>query len=337
MLCLSAKLITIFIENPIIFIGYSLSDSNIKEILASIIGCLDSNDLEKLQQRLYFVEYTESKKVSIEPQTYSLQSSESPLRMTNIKINDFKLLFSAFESFKPRFPVKKLRMLKAAFVEFIVTNDPSEKIKVGNIDNNDISDYDLGLYIGKTPEIDSLGYKGIKRDEIFRDIILDTQNFDPKRLITETFPDCSKASSGSELPIYKYLQKLNFDTSIIPENVNYGKCYDDLITPSTIKKRDRNSNPEHRSINKIIQYCPPGNYSSDKNPELAAIRTQCRLMEYLFADEIDCIELGDYLIDILNRYPNLFNLTNEYYPLKNYFRKMIRIYDYLKYSKKSHE
>lgn len=37
---LAAKLLTIFIENPIIFIGYSLSDKNIQDILKAIIKCL---------------------------------------------------------------------------------------------------------------------------------------------------------------------------------------------------------------------------------------------------------------------------------------------------------
>ncbi len=53
---LSAKLLTIFLEHPIIFIGYSLSDSNIRRILGDIVACLNDPQLEKLSSRLFFVQ-----------------------------------------------------------------------------------------------------------------------------------------------------------------------------------------------------------------------------------------------------------------------------------------
>ena len=43
---LAAKLLTIFTEHPIIFIGYSLTDENILKILNSIAQCLTSDNLQ---------------------------------------------------------------------------------------------------------------------------------------------------------------------------------------------------------------------------------------------------------------------------------------------------
>ena len=45
---LAAKLITIFIEHPIIFIGYSLADSNVRAILGSIVKCLGKDKIGDL-------------------------------------------------------------------------------------------------------------------------------------------------------------------------------------------------------------------------------------------------------------------------------------------------
>ena len=54
---LAAKLMTIFMEYPIIFMGYSISDNNIINIIKSIVNCLDENQVRMLENRFVFVEY----------------------------------------------------------------------------------------------------------------------------------------------------------------------------------------------------------------------------------------------------------------------------------------
>ena len=53
---LAAKLLSIFIEHPIFFLGYSISDSNIQEILKSIATCISHEGLKKLENSIFLVE-----------------------------------------------------------------------------------------------------------------------------------------------------------------------------------------------------------------------------------------------------------------------------------------
>lgn len=55
---LVAKLMTIFVEYPIIFIGYSISDPNIQTILQSIVDCLSEKNLNQLQNRFFCRSFT---------------------------------------------------------------------------------------------------------------------------------------------------------------------------------------------------------------------------------------------------------------------------------------
>lgn len=53
---LAAKLITLFVEHPIVFVGYSLTDPNICGLLKSIVSVLGEDKLEKLRNNLVFIQ-----------------------------------------------------------------------------------------------------------------------------------------------------------------------------------------------------------------------------------------------------------------------------------------
>jgi len=54
---LASKLLTIFMEHPIIFMGYSINDDNILSILSSIAECIPANKLDELKKRFFFIEW----------------------------------------------------------------------------------------------------------------------------------------------------------------------------------------------------------------------------------------------------------------------------------------
>ena len=49
---LASKILTLFLEHPIVFMGYSIEDENIRNILKSIVRCLSKENLKKLKKRL---------------------------------------------------------------------------------------------------------------------------------------------------------------------------------------------------------------------------------------------------------------------------------------------
>lgn len=52
---LSAKLLTIFVEHPIIFIGYGLGDVNIRKLFKEIAECLTAEQLNKIKDNFIFI------------------------------------------------------------------------------------------------------------------------------------------------------------------------------------------------------------------------------------------------------------------------------------------
>ena len=47
-----AKMLTLFAESPIVFIGYSFTDENIQKIVSDFLSCLDKNDLDKIYNHI---------------------------------------------------------------------------------------------------------------------------------------------------------------------------------------------------------------------------------------------------------------------------------------------
>ena len=66
---LAAKLLTTFVEHPVIFLGYSLTDSNVTSILSSIAGCLTQSNIDQLRDQLIFVQWNPEVEPSTAPYT----------------------------------------------------------------------------------------------------------------------------------------------------------------------------------------------------------------------------------------------------------------------------
>ena len=89
---LAAKLITIFIEHPIIFIGYSVTDPHIQSIIFSIAECLTPEKLEKFSENLIFVRRAGGKGDAVQKFTFS--EGGRNIAATVLVTDDFSKVYS---------------------------------------------------------------------------------------------------------------------------------------------------------------------------------------------------------------------------------------------------
>ncbi|WP_242438380.1 SIR2 family NAD-dependent protein deacylase [Bacillus anthracis] len=94
---LAAKLLTVFIEHPVIFLGYSISDDNIQQILKAITRCLDQDNIHKLKDRLIFVERAGQEEDSFENNS-SLTIGAIVVRIARVKTNDYEKIYECIGS-----------------------------------------------------------------------------------------------------------------------------------------------------------------------------------------------------------------------------------------------
>lgn len=128
---LAAKLITIFIEHPIIFIGYSLSDKNIVSIIEAIIGCLEDNaDLEQFKKNIIFISRARNASEINKSYTSILFENKTMLPLTEVKLTSFMPIYMAIDSLKRKMSTRLLRQCKEQLFELVKTENSDEKIEV---------------------------------------------------------------------------------------------------------------------------------------------------------------------------------------------------------------
>ncbi len=130
---LSAKLLTYFSEHPLLIVGYSASDPNIKSILSDIDLCLrPEGDTDFLIPNIYFVEWKTGVALN-KPSKEKLIPTEDNrfLRVKAIESDDFCWIFDAFATRRPLNNInpKLLRGLVSRTHELVRHDIPKSKVQ----------------------------------------------------------------------------------------------------------------------------------------------------------------------------------------------------------------
>lgn len=311
---LAAKLMTIFMEYPIIFMGYSISDTNIQKIIKSIVGCLDANQVKLLEDRFIFVEYQQGK-VGAEVSPYTIMIDDKPLSMKKIVVEDFKLVYKALEGKKSKLPVRILRRFKQELYDFTVTNMPTASLRVASIEDERVADEELVMAIGKYSDYGLRGLHGLKADEWYRNIVVGDMEFSADDLLEHAYTDLVKQNSGI-LPVNKYLSEA---VKSYPECMESAKKQDfEFIICNTIKK-NRNKVSNYNSVMQIWEN------------EKESLYRATYLIAHLVEEKISVDELETVLKEIFDNDTNV--LQNSKPAVRTNVKRLIRIYDYLKWGK----
>ena len=309
---LAAKLITLFVEHPIVFIGYSVEDANIKNILSSIVKCLKPNDVTKIRDNLIFVK--RNKNNSIEEISNSfvyVDDNSIPIKL--ITTNNFTPIYEAIAETKRKIPVKYLRYCKEHFYEIIKDKNPEKKLYALDYEKlENVNDIEFVVGVGVISEFASLkGYSPLTYDDLFS-FYFNGSKYNTDLILEKTLP--LLLSKSKNLPIYKFLydegirsrsdyeaskyNKLNDRINRNPDKLKGGKALE-----KDFKKKAKGKTPDEIIKGflpeKVLVYMPFTDWSSIDH----------KLLEKFLTENFD----------LLNS-----NHTANY-------KKLVCLYDYLEY------
>jgi hypothetical protein len=322
---LSAKLMTIFLEHPIIFIGYSITDSNIRLIFNDIANCLNESQLARLSDRLIFIQRAKDGRVegtSVVRDSFGTKFIE----FKQVVLSDFSTLYKAIAALKSSYPPQLLRKLKKDVYDLVLSTSPKERIKV--IDINEATEMETVEYVmgvGISNQLAGQGYGGLNVNDLIKDLIYEEGGLVAKSVVEIVLPKLGGQTSHN-LPVFKYLAQ-GEDAIISKKLADYAsevnsKGTDFWITKSMRKCFVGRAFPQ--SIEDV----------RGANDCLTAKGAQQALNEIAFipSEKVDLNAFRKLLVELIERFDPIQNKSDQI--LSANFRRAVRIYDWLKYGNK---
>ena len=308
---LAAKLMTIFMEYPIIFIGYSISDPDIQAILSDIVECLPDDKVGLLQSRFVFVEYRrETDNVVVA--SHSMMINGKVLEMTKIILSDFSLLYEALSNKKAAFPVRLLRRFKDELYSFALTSEPGTLMQVASLDDKRIDENTLALTIG----LAKTGLYGlahaVNANQWYRNVILHDSHYPIDDMLELAYPDLLKTNSG-KLPVWYYIANAAKESELAREKAP--KSYDEIVNSTAISR-----NKTAVAGRNAMQIW------TEENDNLGRA---LRLLVALPEEKADQKQIEEILLSLFSDNKDILETIGD--SSRSNLRKLIRIYDYLAY------
>lgn len=315
---LNAKLLTLFADYPILFVGYSMSDPNIEMIFKNLISCLDQELLhvEKLQNRLIFVEWQTSPCIpKIEYSTYNSNSITIPI--TKIKVHEYNEIWEALSSIPRKLSIKTIRQLQKMVYEFVTTSKPEGKILVNGIENLDnVENLEVVVGFGNISKLQSKGLVGLKVSDLLKDILFDDINKeDHEEIVKNVLKDTIR--KNVYVPFFKYNKSIN---NLNDDNSLRKYHYDNYV----LTRSNKISIEDYRNARNFKLIDEVKNFNSlEEVIEIFEDKHVLQRIMYLEKNKIDIQELRNYLKKL---WPKFMETKNSY---SSNYRKCICLLDYL--------
>ncbi|MCQ3033672.1 SIR2 family protein [Pseudomonas syringae] len=314
---LAAKLITLFVEHPIVFLGYSISDTNISSLLRAISLCIGKENIEQLRKNLIFVQrLSEGEEPNISDTYLVIEGVQIPLVL--VKTNNFVPVYEAIDATKRKIPARILRYCKEQLYELVKSSEPEKKICVVDIDEIDKKEdieflVGVGVAAAAQAGISSVGYAAIQSSELIHDTLHEHKKYDPVQILRHVIKVAGRNTKN--IPVFKYLREAGINSAAECKEASFGiekwtnRDLKDLRSKNYTAAFFRNY--RHHSLQDLIDACTPENAAA--------------YIPFLSKEKIDPEMLKNFLISNEEK----FEYQNSSYASS--FRKLIVLYDHIKW------
>lgn len=214
---LVAKLLTIFAEHPIIFIGYSIEDEYIQAILVELVKAVGEEKSSELTRRFYFVAYDPDPNNIPSIGSQLTLKNDSFVPMTIIQTHHYKWIWNSLSRLHRPIPTNLIRSVREQIYQIVRhPNEDEHREKVHAIpfgSGGDDVKFVYGFGSFSPDELDTINKMGqnpfagskLRRDMILEDILGIGGELNAEDVLTTGIPDHIEPQPNEYIPVHKYL------------------------------------------------------------------------------------------------------------------------------------
>lgn len=320
---LSAKLLTLFVEHPVIFLGYSIDDPHIRQILLDVSRALSEANIAKLEGQLIFVRrIKEGKESQLVSSTFIIDDTPVPMIYADVTDEDYGQVFQALKQLRPKLPTKVVAQLKSEVYKILESENPKDEIytrDIETLDDEGVADQvEVVVGLGIRDELGALGFSGVSREHLFNDVINPNPKLQGEKAAIEILGIIERTPKKTYIPVFKYLSQANlldFDLNIVDNAelsskiVDRVKDYRNRLTPYQASgSRPKTLAEQYGTFSNLLENVP----QEDVLEALLCLKENA----------IDLTKLRSFLEE---------ELTNQIGTLPTPLARAICLYDYISY------
>ncbi|WP_343344880.1 SIR2 family protein [Terrisporobacter petrolearius] len=151
-LYLNSKILTLFLEYPIVFLGYSVSDRNVKSILSTIFNTLPHDKVEELKSRMWFIKRPKDGKDKVVQKRINLEEGQY-IDINSYELNNYDDFYKVISDISiKKLPIRFLKYLKNNTYKLVSSQEYNPKLL--NVNISDIEEienfYEGNNFVGLT-------------------------------------------------------------------------------------------------------------------------------------------------------------------------------------------
>lgn len=324
---LAAKLMTIFIEHPIVFLGYSLKDPNIRKIFSSIAFCLSDEQVEQIKDHLLFVEYDENPAHEMQltemEQNFSFGDTTKTLKLKKLTLHSFKPLYAALSLKTFSYSPKLLSQLKRDIYALVSSNAPTASFV---LPTDKTSQEQLLNGVTLMPIAESQhGFERLNGEQVYRGLFKETTTMSHE-LIEPNIEDICKKQLEPVLKECSYRLPLCYYLQLYCAK---GYVLEELPTRLIACVRELSMSdfgPYPHLLGKLKGLKTWESVQAGIRRPIRGHETDLTAIYQIPAKQIDLSALRRFIIELVQE--------QEEKTLHSHLRKLIRFYDFLLYRSK---